>query len=64
MPELTKCGNRNCDRLTTADYCCEACRIADEGRYEIHETGPLAHSEPCDKRNEQRQTMRAGDWIE
>lgn len=46
-----------CDRMTAADYCCPACELAHSGNYEIHETGPLAHSDLCNARHLQRGVM-------
>jgi hypothetical protein len=51
---LRWCKTPNCPRLTTAEHCCGACATAREGRYEIHESGPLAHSEACDERHRRR----------
>lgn len=55
---LHKCANLECERLTTADYCCAPCRMAAEGGYEIHPDGPLGHSEGCDKRHMVRFSRR------
>lgn len=52
--QLHRCGNPLCDRLTTADHCCSPCASAREGHYEIHEAGPLAHSEGCNERAARR----------
>jgi hypothetical protein len=51
---LKKCNNPECNRLTTADYCCGPCSLADTKRYEIHECGPLGHSLMCNERHSQR----------
>lgn len=63
MNNLHKCANEACDRLTTAYYCCSACGQAAEGRYEIHESGPLGHSEQCDKRHKERSLARYGKEL-
>lgn len=49
---LRKCENHLCDYwlIGSALYCCGGCARAHEGRYEIHESGPLGHSENCAKR--------------
>lgn len=51
IPEVcpgVKCRNSLCDRTTDLmAYCCPACAHAQYGRYEIHESGPLGHSEKC-----------------
>jgi len=54
--DLKKCDG--CDRLTTADYCCAMCGRAAAQGYEIHEDGPLGHSDTCDERNRQRQAVK------
>ncbi len=46
-----QCDNPLCDRISgRADYCCRACRWAHEGKYEIHSTGILAHTDECNER--------------
>lgn len=53
---LVPCKNPLCERKTAgALYCCSQCASAHEGRYEIHEDGPLAHSEGCNARWSERQ---------
>ncbi len=47
---LSPCRNKLCERTTTALYCCGRCVDASEGRYEIHEDGPLSHSDKCNER--------------
>lgn len=54
--QLKKC--EGCERLTSALYCCPACETAHAGRFEIHESGPLSHSDTCDQRNTKRQNLR------
>lgn len=63
-PEFLRlCTNPLCDRAVAAnslgerraEYCCTACWEAHRGRYEIHEDGPLAHSNGCDMRWQERQ---------
>ena len=46
---IKKCDNGLCDRIISAGsmYCCPACDLADRGKYEIHESGPLGHAESC-----------------
>lgn len=64
---LKKCDNWNCDRLTSdrSAYCCGGCSMAQDGGYEIHDDGsPLAHSEWCDQRHEERKSYRPGDMIQ
>ena len=50
---LHKCATPDCLRLVSAAsaHCCRACVLAAEGRYEIHEDGPLGHSRSCDERD-------------
>lgn len=57
---LKKCENPLCDRLTTAVYCCHQCDLAHERKYEIHENGPLAHSETCNTRADERKDLEKG----
>lgn len=46
-----KCANPLCDFGSgSALYCCNGCALAHEGHYEIHEDGPLGHSERCHRR--------------
>lgn len=56
--QLKKCENPECRRLTSALYCCPACDSAHHGKYEIHESGILGHSETCNERYEKRQHLR------
>lgn len=62
MPEadLHKCATPDCLRLVSAGsaHCCGACALAATGKYEIHESGPLGHSEWCDERAAER-----GPWL-
>lgn len=53
---LTKCKNPACDRKVPVGtlYCCGQCSMAHDGKYEIHEDGPLAHAEGCNRRHEER----------
>jgi len=61
------CINPDCDRWVSpsvADpYCCGSCRTADQGignngqRFEIHEDGPLGHSDFCNSKVEERGTQ-------
>lgn len=51
---MKKCNNPECNRQTTADYCCAPCRQAHNDHYEIHENGILGHSEGCDERHKER----------
>lgn len=45
----TACANHLCDHTSSlgALYCCAPCAQADAGKYEIHESGPLGHSDRC-----------------
>jgi phage terminase large subunit GpA-like protein len=56
-PELRKkrCDNPECGRRVggAVEYCCAPCRQAHEGKYEIHESGPLGHSAECEGRVEE-----------
>ena len=47
------CDNPLCDRLCSSRvaFCCHACGLANDGKYEIHEDGPLGHHEDCTKRH-------------
>lgn len=59
MGGATACRNPLCERrVTVALYCCAPCAMAHDGGYEIHETGPLAHSEGCNKRHVDDPTSR------
>jgi hypothetical protein len=60
VDDLHKCAKPDCFRLVSAAslYCCTACAQAAEGRYEIHESGPLGHSRWCDQRAAER-----GPWL-
>lgn len=57
-----ECANYNhCDRVvrTRGQYCCTACDMAAGNNsrnevYEIHESGPLGHSEGCNARHAER----------
>jgi hypothetical protein len=51
---LKKCDNPECNRRTTAMYCCGSCNQAHQNHYEIHESGVLGHSEGCDERHRER----------
>lgn len=53
---LGKCSNPLCDRKIPQGilYCCAACGLADERKYEIHEDGPLGHSNSCNERHKER----------
>ncbi len=53
-PRLHACTNPLCERQTTALYCCGPCDVAHAKRYEIHEDGPLGHSESCNARHAER----------
>lgn len=55
---LATCRNPLCDRRTTALYCCGSCATAHEGKYEIHESGPLGHSDACNQRHAERGSSR------
>lgn len=56
MIELKKCDGELCQRAvkTSVAYCCDPCFLASQRHYEIHETGPLAHTLPCDQRHAER----------
>jgi hypothetical protein len=49
---LKPCVNPLCERFIPVGilYCCHACDLAHEGRYEIHADGPLGHSPTCNDR--------------
>lgn len=53
---LKPCVNPSCDHQVRvgAAYCCNACGDAHEKGYEIHEDGPLGHSEGCLERHAKR----------
>ena len=54
--ENKKCDNPGCKRQVHVGthYCCGACAQAHDGKYEIHEDGPLGHSDSCNKRFAER----------
>jgi hypothetical protein len=54
--QLIKCLNDLCMRKVKASvaYCCHPCSRAHEGNYEIHEDGPLGHSEWCNEAMQER----------
>lgn len=56
MDELTACSNTLCKRKVPemVAYCCTGCRLADERHYEVHEDGPLGHSQYCNERLQER----------
>lgn len=56
IQEYHKCKKPDCFRKVSKGslYCCYACSIADEGRYEVHESGQLAHSDDCNQRKSER----------
>lgn len=58
--DLHKCETPDCLRLVSAGsaHCCGACALAAAGKYEIHESGPLGHSEWCNERAAER-----GPWL-
>lgn len=60
MIELKKCDGGLCSRAvkTSVAYCCDPCFLASTRGYEIHETGPLAHTGPCDQRHAERGSYR------
>lgn len=53
---LKQCDNPECKRRTKFGilFCCSPCSAAYYGKYEIHEAGPLAHSEGCNRRHADR----------
>lgn len=56
-PELAlkPCRNSLCSRkVKNALYCCAMCARAHDQHYEIHEDGPLSHSDTCDQRHAER----------
>jgi hypothetical protein len=60
----TPCANPLCEHHVRPGlaYCCAPCAQADEGHYEIHESGPLAHTDECRKRQDRprKVTRRRG----
>jgi hypothetical protein len=62
-PIYKKCNNPMCQRITTirSAFCCAACGAANDGRYEIHEDGPLGHSNSCNERHLERGEFVADD---
>jgi hypothetical protein len=60
---LYTCQHPACARLTTAEFCCQSCRVAYERGYEIHEHGPLAHSERCDDRQASRTMPEVAEAV-
>ena len=59
--KLAQCANPECDRWVSTTvvsrYCCGGCEKAHEGKYEIHEDGPLGHSAFCNARCGERGTQ-------
>lgn len=51
-----RCDNPACDRLVKQGtmYCCSTCGLAHDGGWEIHEPGPLGHSDGCNLRHAAR----------
>jgi len=52
MDEYKSCNNPLCDFIVPQSvlYCCAGCNQAHEGKYEIHEDGPLGHGSSCARR--------------
>jgi hypothetical protein len=48
-PGHQKCANPVCMHQVRngVRYCCAACDLAHAGNYDIHDAGPLAHSQAC-----------------
>ena len=61
MTDLVPCANQHCDRKVPrgTQHCCFPCRQADLDHYEIHEDGPLGHSEGCKERQAARRPVQA-----
>ncbi len=59
--ELKPCDNIECERMVRIGcvFCCLPCRLANR-KYEIHESGILAHSPGCNERLEQRTKPEPG----
>lgn len=56
MSEVMTPCKAGCGRLKPAEYefCCHGCTMAADGGYEVHESGPLGHTERCEEREKQR----------
>jgi len=56
MSEFKLCDNPECGRIVGVGtlYCCGPCATAHTDGYEIHEDGPLGHSDGCDQRQAER----------
>lgn len=54
--EFKKCTNKLCERRikTSVAFCCHPCSRAEEKGYEIHESGPLGHTQDCNERHKDR----------
>jgi len=57
MSEFKLCDNPECGRIVGVGtlYCCGPCATAHTDGYEIHEDGPLGHSDGCDQRQAERE---------
>lgn len=55
-----KCSNPECERLVgvSIQYCCGSCAFAHKQKFQIHEDGPLGHTESCNERHEERKDWR------
>lgn len=52
--DLRPCANHLCRGLVIVGFCCPPCALAAQNGYEIHEDGPLGHSETCMARQRAR----------
>lgn len=59
QPEFNKCTKPDCFRKVKKGiaYCCNPCSYADEHKFEIHDSGPLAHTQDCNDRDTLRGTI-------
>lgn len=62
--QLKRCDNPACRRHIRIGicYCCASCSLAHTRGYEIHDSGPFAHSGWCDRRHKERM-MALPEWM-
>jgi hypothetical protein len=55
-PIFKRCDGSACPRRVSIGltYCCASCQMASQHHYEIHDDGPLGHSDLCNARHLER----------